>query len=150
MHLVNKSRERITNHINGILRREDVILERDEMTPMRREGTLIMFISLAVVLIGLVDLFFNRNYSSLTMILFSGAGFTGGFLWMKGKDLRAVPISYVVTGAFIALGFAWQGIFTNNWFWILVGAAFLVLSGMIARRYKIKTGKKTEGGNVEK
>lgn len=117
---------------------------------MKKEGTLIVFISLAVVLFGFVDLFFYRNYSSLTMILFSGAGFTGGFLWIKGKDLRAVPISYVVTGAFIALGFAWQGIFTNNWFWILVGAAFLVLSSMIARKYKIKIGKKGEGGYVGK
>jgi len=117
---------------------------------MKKEGTIIMFISLAVVLIGLVDLLLNRNYSSLTMILFSGAGFTGGFLWIKGKDLRAVPISYVVTGAFIALGFAWQGIFTKNGFWILVGAAFLVLSSMIARRYKINIDGKSEDGNIEK
>lgn len=120
------------------------------MTPMKREGTLIMFISLAVVLIGLIDLFFNRNYSSLTMILFSGAGFTTGFLWLKVKDPKPVLYSYIISGAFIALGFVWQGIFTNNWFWFLVGAAFFGLSIMIARRYKIKPDGKSDGGKVEK
>lgn len=114
-------------------------MERDEMNPMRREGTIIMFISLAAVLIGSYDLFFSQNYSSLTMILFSGAGFTGGYLWITGRDLKTVPISYIISGTFIALGFAWQGLFTKNWFWILAGAAFLVLSGMIASRCRIKT-----------
>lgn len=125
-------------------------MKRDEMTPMKREGTLIMFISFLSVLIGLFDIFFNQNYSSLTLILISCAGFTGGFLWMEGKTPESVPLSYLVSGTFIALGFVWQGFFTKNWFWILVGAAFFAVSCMVAGKYKVKTTVEHEGANHEK
>ncbi len=120
-------------------------MDKNEITCMKREGTAIVVISLASFFIGIFDIFFNRNYLSLTMVLFSGVGFTGGFLWMSGHDLRTVPLSYFICGIFLALGLVWQGLFTKNISWILVGACTFLLFGIIAYRQNGKTKVGIEG-----
>jgi hypothetical protein len=121
------------------------ILDIFDNTGMKREGIAIVVISLASFFIGIFDIFFNQNYSSLTMVLFSGVGFTSGFLWMAGRDLRTVPLSFFMCGIFLALGFVWQGLFTKNTPWILVGACTFLLFGMFAYRQKEKNRADPKG-----
>jgi hypothetical protein len=121
------------------------ILDKFDNTGMKREGIAIVVISLASFFIGIFDIFFNQDYSSLTMVLFSGVGFTGGFLWMAGRDLRTVPISYFICGTFLALGFVWQGLFTKNIPWILVGVCTFLLFGILAYRQKEKNRADPKG-----
>jgi hypothetical protein len=120
-------------------------LDKINNTGMKKEGMTIVVISLATFFIGIFDIFFNQNYSSLTLVLFSGIGFTSGFLWMAGRDLRTVPLSYFIYGIFLALGFVWQGLFTKNNSWILVGVCAFLLFGIIAYRQKEKNRADPKG-----
>jgi hypothetical protein len=120
-------------------------MDKNDNTSMKREGIAIVVISLASFFIGIFDIFFNHDYSSLTLVLFSGVGFTGGFLWMAGRDLRTVPLSYFICGTFLALGFIWQGLFTKNIPWILVGVCTFLLFGIIAYRQKEKNRADPKG-----
>ena len=120
-------------------------MDKNDNTGMKREGIVIVVISLASFFIGIFDIFFNQDYSSLTLVLFSGVGFTSGFLWIAGRDLRTVPLSYFICGTFLALGFVWQGLFTKNIPWILVGVCTFLLFGIIAYRQKEKNRAGPEG-----
>ena len=120
-------------------------MDKNDNTGMKREGIAIVVISLASFFIGIFDIFFNQDYSSLTLVLFSGVGFTSGFLWIAGRDLRTVPLSYFICGTFLALGFVWQGLFTKNISWILVGMCTFLLFGVIAYRQKEKNRADPKG-----
>jgi hypothetical protein len=120
-------------------------MDNNDTTSMKGEGITIVAISLATFFIGVFDIFINQNYLSLTMVLFSGVGFTGGYLWMAGRDLKTVPLSYFISGTFLALGFVWQGLFTKNIPWILVGVCTFLLFAIIAYRQKEKNRTDPKG-----
>lgn len=120
-------------------------MNKNDITSMKREGIAIVVISLALIFIGIFDIFINQNYLSLTMVLFSGVGFTSGFLWITGRDLKTVPLSYFICGTFLALGFVWQGLFLKNNSWVLVGVCAFLLFGIIAYRQKEKNRADPKG-----
>lgn len=112
---------------------------------MKNEGVMILVISLATLFIGIFDILWNQNYASLTMVIFSGAGFAGGFYWISGNNPRFTPLFYFLFGLFLALGFLWQGIFTGTIIWLIVSACVFLLFCVIAWNHRIKPIGNTRG-----
>lgn len=125
-------------------------METNEIKMMKRDGTIIMLISFSSIFIGFLDLFYYNDNSSLTLVMFSVAGLIGGFLWSTGKDVRSVPLFYLLFGTFLALGFIWQGFISKNPFWILIGASVFIVFCIFAYKHKVKESSESKGDPIGK